>query len=83
MANCEYCRKENAGNGNVLDGTTCDFGETNFDIDLSMWYGCSDSPSLDILVTIGSETIAKTTTKINYCPMCGRKLESEEQCNTK
>ena len=75
---CEFCKEENAGNGITLDGTTSDFGNSNLDVDLNMWYGCEDGSSLDVLVTVGSETIASITTKINFCPMCGRDLRSEE-----
>ena len=71
---CEFCKEENAGNGIILDGTTSDFGKSNLDVDLSMWYGCENGSSLDVLVTIGSETIASITTKIKFCPMCGREL---------
>lgn len=35
---CEFCKEENAGNGVELDGTTSDFGNSNFDVDLNMWY---------------------------------------------
>ena len=71
---CEFCKEENAGNGIKLDGTTSDFGNSNFVVDLNMWYGCEDGSSLDVLVTVGSETIASITTKIKFCPMCGREL---------
>ena len=71
---CEFCKEENAGNGIILDGTTSDFGKSNLDVDLTMWYGCEDGSSLDVLVTVGSETIASITTKIKFCPMCGREL---------
>lgn len=75
---CEFCKEENAGNGITLDGITSDFGNSNLDVDLTMWYGCENGSSLDVLVTVGSETIASITTKINFCPMCGRELRSEE-----
>lgn len=75
---CEFCKEENAGNGITLDGITSDFGNSNLDVDLTMWYGCENGSSLDVLVTVGSETIASITTKINFCPMCGRDLRSEE-----
>ena len=75
---CEFCKEENVGNGITLDGTTSDFGNSNLDVDLTMWYGCENGSSLDVLVTVGSETIASITTKINFCPMCGRDLRSEE-----
>ena len=71
---CEFCKEENAGNGITLDGITSDFGNSNLDVDLTMWYGCENDSSLDVLVTVGSETIASITTNINFCPMCGRKL---------
>ena len=71
---CEFCKEENIGNGITLDGTTSDFGNSNLDVDLTMWYGCENGSSLDVLVTVGSETIASITTKINFCPMCGREL---------
>ena len=75
---CEFCKEENAGTGITLDGTTSDFGNSNLDVDLTMWDGCENGSSLDVLVTVGSETIASITTKINFCPMCGRELRSEE-----
>ena len=75
---CEFCKEENAGNGITLDGITSDFGNSNLDVDLTMWYGCENGSSLDVLVTVGSETIASITTKIKFCPMCGRELRSEE-----
>ena len=71
---CEFCKKENVENGITLDGTTSDFGNSNLDVDLTMWYGCENGSSLDVLVTVGSETIASIITKINFCPMCGREL---------
>ena len=75
---CEFCKEENAGNGITLDGITSDFGNSNLDVDLTMWYGCENGSSLDVLVTVGSETIASITTKIKFCPICGRELRSEE-----
>lgn len=71
---CEFCKEENVGNGITLDVTTSDFGNSNLDVDLTMWYGCENGSSLDVLVTVGSEIITSITTKINFCPMCGREL---------
>ena len=76
---CEFCKEENAGNGITLDGITSDFGNSNLDVDLTMWYGCENGSSLDVLVTVGSETIASITTKIKFCPMCGIELSEVQK----
>jgi len=77
MEGCEYC-SESAGCGN--DGLL--LGKVKFEhgidlLDINVFINCYNK--LELYVDDSScDEICKSTIKINYCPMCGRRLVREQ-----
>ena len=73
---CDYCRMKEPGDGEG-DALVCRsdrlFGNL-VDVEQQIFPGAV----MELYIGIGGTDILCERTKINYCPMCGRKLESED-----
>ena len=76
LSMCKYCdRKELEGDtitSIIVDGF-CLFGDTFMEIDTSL--GLNKDGEIEEEIYLSNTCIASI--KINYCPMCGRKLNEE------
>jgi hypothetical protein len=75
---CKYCTSQFEGLCENLIHTSMRIGEDRATIDSAVYIDLLGKPNLYVDLEIGCETIFVKTKSINYCPMCGRKLESEE-----
>lgn len=73
---CDYCRMTEFGDGAsqalVIRGNY--LFNASVEVDQRIFPGAV----MELYIGIGGTDILCERTKINYCPMCGRKLESED-----
>ena len=68
MAKCEFCESKEAGNGNIV----VDDVDRSIGVQVIYW----GNGEVDICggVIPNDDLMCVKTVKINYCPVCGKKL---------
>lgn len=76
---CEFCRETELGDP-ASDAIVClgsELFQSSVDVDQRIFPG----GIMELYIGIGGTDIICERTRINFCPMCGRKLESEDENN--
>lgn len=71
---CDYCKIDEYGDSVSKD--IISYNQKGIIAEFSV-YGRVDFNKLSVLIGVGENDIRDWSVDINYCPMCGRKLEDE------
>lgn len=81
---CPFCKQDENGESDVEiylcdeDFVRARFDDKEFNANFCLWVGHGDSLFALISDNEENKEFLATSIKINYCPMCGRKMKNKE-----